>query len=95
MLRALVNQMKIAPPPLCKKSSKCSRMIVDAITEVTGVNCEKVRLILLDNLGLRKVCVKLVPRLLTSSRKEARQSTCQDWLDNSGMFDRAITGDKS
>lgn len=58
------------------------------------MNHETVWLILRDYLGTRKVCAKLVLRLLTPDEKETRQHISQDWADNWGMFDCVITNDE-
>ena len=39
-----------------------------------------VRIILVDTLGMRKVCAKMVPRLLTEEQKAQRLNACRDIL---------------
>jgi len=41
------------------------RMSIRAISELTNINKEGVRQILHDDLGMKKVCAKVVPKILT------------------------------
>ncbi|KAJ8939832.1 hypothetical protein NQ318_013051 [Aromia moschata] len=48
--------------------------------------------------GMRKVCTKLVPKVLTDDQKARRVETCQELLDtcedNPALLDDVITGDE-
>ncbi|KAJ8944354.1 hypothetical protein NQ318_011486 [Aromia moschata] len=52
-----------------------------------------------ETLGMRKVCAKLVPKVLTDVQKARRVETCQELLDtcedNPAFLDDVITGDES
>lgn len=71
------------------------RLTVRDVAEVTGINRETVRLILTEDLGMTKLCAKVVPKNLTAEQKENRLRICQDWLENSDIFTNVITGDES
>ena len=53
------------------------RMIADEL----GMNSEKVWRIITKDLGMRKICAKMVPRLLNEGQKERRVQVCQDILE--------------
>ncbi|KAJ8948483.1 hypothetical protein NQ318_000019 [Aromia moschata] len=48
---------------------------------------------------MRKVCAKLVPKVLTDDQKARRVGTCREFLDtcedNPAFLDDVITGDES
>lgn len=71
------------------------RMIADQLT----LDKETVRLILVNDLGMRKICAKMVPRLLTDDQKTRRMTVCQDVLEqlavNGKLLESVITGDES
>jgi len=50
------------------------RLIVDALTNETAISIGRCRGILTDNLRMRRVAAKFVPRLLTSEQKENRHN---------------------
>ena len=45
------------------------------------MNSERVRRIITENLGIRKICAKMVPRLLNEGQKERCVQVCQDILE--------------
>ena len=45
------------------------RLSIRAISELTNINKESVRQILQDDLGMKKVCAKVVPKILTPSKR--------------------------
>ena len=55
--------------------------------------------ILTQDLDMRKVCAKMVPKNLTTEQKASRRDVCLDLLDHlerePEFFSRIITGDKS
>lgn len=69
------------------------RMIADQLT----LDKETVRLILVNDLGMRKICAKMVPRLLTDDQKTRRMTVCQDVLEqlavNGKLLESVITGE--
>lgn len=58
------------------------RRSIRAIAEIANIDKETVRQILHDNLDMKKVCAKVVPKLLTPEQKEIRMSICADVLEN-------------
>ena len=71
------------------------RMIADAL----GMNSERVWRIITEDPGMRKICVKMVPRLLNEGQKEWRVQVCQDILEQlktePNLLNRIVTGDES
>jgi histone-lysine N-methyltransferase SETMAR len=58
------------------------------------LNRETVRQMITEDLGMRKVSAKMVPRILTYDQKQSRLHISSDLLHNAEIFDRVITGDK-
>jgi GH24 family phage-related lysozyme (muramidase) len=54
------------------------RLRVRMIADETNVNRETVRLILTEELGMRKICAKMVPRNLRQQQRDARLSAVFD-----------------
>jgi len=46
-----------------------------------NVNWEAVRRILTEELGMRKICAKMVPRNLTEQQRDAWVSVCAELLE--------------
>ena len=76
-----------------------SRLSIRAIGEKSNLDKETVRQILHENLGMRKVCAKMVPKLLTPEQKEHRMRICADTLENiendPNLLQNVITCDKT
>ena len=72
-----------------------ARMIADEL----GMNSERVWRIITEDLGMRKICAKMVPRLLNERQKERRVQVCQDILEQletePNLLKRVVTGDES
>jgi hypothetical protein len=54
--------------------------------------------ILMEDLETRKICVKIVPKLLTPGQKLQRKQCCIDWKalgERDTFLERVITGDES
>jgi hypothetical protein len=64
------------------------------IAEEVNMNRETVRQIILDDLGMREISVKIVPRILTADQKQRWLHISSDLLHNAEMFYRVITGDE-
>ena len=64
-----------------------------------SVNSERVWTIITEELGMRKICAKMIRRLLTDEQKEQRVEVCQDILTrletDPNLLGRTITGDES
>jgi histone-lysine N-methyltransferase SETMAR len=55
-----------------------------------------VQTILKEDLNMRKLCAKIVPKVLTQEQKR-RVACCQDWMENEegSIFFQSVTGDES
>ena len=75
------------------------RLTIRMMADQLGINKESVRSILVDNLGMRKVCAKMVRRLLLEDQKTRRLHVCQDILQqlqtDATLLEKVITGDES
>lgn len=75
------------------------RKTVRMIAEELNLGKSTVHTILTEHLGLRKVCAKIVPKLLTPHQKLRRVECVTDWknsMENDvGFLNRVITGDES
>jgi len=56
---------------------------------------ETVQQIVKEDLGMRKISAKMVPRILTHDQKQRQLHISSDLLRNDEMFDRVITGDET
>ena len=69
------------------------------IADEVNLNPEAVRRILTEELWMRKVCAKMVPRNLTEQQRDARVSVCAGLLEQAEadpeLMERLITGDES
>lgn len=60
---------------------KDRRLSVRAVAEMLHMNRESVRRILTEELNMRKVCAKMVPKVLSDEQKERRTELCCDLLE--------------
>jgi len=61
-----------------------------------NIDRETVRKILTEDLDMRKVCAKMVPKELTEEQKQRRVTICQDLLERKDdILGRVITGDET
>jgi hypothetical protein len=70
------------------------RLGLRVIAEELNMNRETVRQIVKEDLGMRKISVKMVPRILTHDQKHQLHIS-SDLSCNEEMFDRVITGDET
>ena len=66
--------------------------------EGTNINRKRVHQILREELGMQKVCAKLVPKNLTPEQKARRVELCEEWMNadlEEGILNRVVTGDES
>ena len=74
-------------------------LTIRIIANKVAMDKEMVHTILVDTLGMQKVCAKLVPRLLTEEQKAQRLNACQDILQqmeaNKNLLENIITGNES
>ena len=75
------------------------RLTVRVIADELSMNSERVWRIITEDLGMKKVCAKMVPRLLNDGQKENRVQVCQDILKQleitPDLLSRVVTGDES
>ena len=70
------------------------RMTIRAIAEQVNIDRETVRKILTEDLDMRQVCAKMVPKELTEEQKQIK--ICQDLLERQdGILGQVITGDET
>ena len=71
-------------------------LTVRSIAEQVNINRETVRKILIEDLDMRKVCAKIVPKELTKKQKQRRVTICQDLLERQDdILGCIITGDET
>ena len=61
-----------------EKLNEDLRYTIDKLLEVTGVSWSSVQRIVTQDLGMRRVAAKFVPRLLTQDQQNSRLTVCQD-----------------
>ena len=75
------------------------RLTICVIANEVGMDKETVRTILIDTLGMQKVCTKMLPRFLTEEQKAQRLNACRDILQqmeaDEKLLVNVITGDES
>ena len=75
------------------------RLTVKIIADELGINSERVWRIVTKDLGMRKICAKMVPRLLNEGQKERRVKMCQDILEQletePNLLKKVVTDDES
>jgi len=72
------------------------RLTVRSIAEQVNINRETVKKILTEDLNMRKVCAKMVPKELTEEQKQRRVTICQDLLERQDdILGCVITGDET
>jgi histone-lysine N-methyltransferase SETMAR len=57
------------------------------------MNRKTVRQIITGEVKMKKICAKMVPRILTDDQKQRRVHISSDLLQNAEMCDGVITGD--
>jgi len=71
-------------------------LTVRSIAEQVNIDRETVRKILTEDLDMRKVCAKTVPKELTEEQKQRRVTICQDILERQDdVLGRVITDDET
>lgn len=75
------------------------RQTIEEVTERSGVTWSSVQRILSEDLGMRRVAAKFVPRLLTEQQKQGRVESCsslkEEFQNDPNLFSKVITGDES
>jgi hypothetical protein len=73
-------------------------MTVKMIADELQIGKTSVYSILMEDLEMRKICAKIVPKLLTPEHKLRRKQCCIDWkalAERDAFLERVITGDES
>ena len=74
------------------------RLTVRMIADELGMNSERVWRIITEDLGMRKICAKMVPRLLNEGQKERRVQVSEDILEQletePNLLKKVGTGDE-
>ena len=74
------------------------RLTVRMLAHELGINSERVWRIITEDLGMRKICAKMVPRLLNERQKNRRVQVSQDSLEQletePNLLKRVVTGDE-
>lgn len=75
------------------------RLTIALISEKTGLSVGTVHTIVTEDLAMRKVCAKLVPKVLSEEQKLSRVEISQEILDcvqeDPNFLDNVITGDET
>lgn len=75
------------------------RLSVRMIADQIGIDKMTVHNIVSEDLAMRKICAKLVPKILTHDQKQSRVSASEDLLqhveEDPEFLDNVITGDES
>jgi len=78
---------------------KDRRLGVRAVAEEVNLDRESVRRILREELNMRKVCAKMVPKVLSDEQKEHCKELCLDLLQHienePGLINLKITCDET
>ncbi|XP_025192145.1 uncharacterized protein LOC112592343 [Melanaphis sacchari] len=73
-------------------------MTIRMLADTLSIGKSSVHTILTENLGLKKLCTKIIPKLLTPDQKLRRKECCIDWKNSAltpNFLERVITGDES
>ena len=82
----------------CKNSSNCAWKSSAYCQEHSRASKRRQgnRKILIEDLDMRRVCAKMVPKELTEEQKQRRVTICQDLLERQDdILGRVITGDET
>jgi len=80
---------------ICQTVRENRRLTVRSMAEQVNIDRETVRKILTEDLDMRKVCAKMVPKELTKQQKQRRVTICQDLLERQDdILGHVISGDE-
>jgi len=75
------------------------RLTVRMIADELDMNSERVWRIFTEDLGIRKICAKMVPRLLNEGQKERHMQVCRNILEQCeiepNLLKKVVTGNES
>ena len=84
---------------MTQKVQSDRRLAVRMIADELGMNSERVWRIITEDLGMRKICAKIVRRLLNEGQNERCVQVCQDILEqletSPNLLKRVATGDET
>ena len=76
-----------------------SRQTIHDVCEIVGLSYGTVKRILAENLNMRRISARFVPRLLSDNQKAHRVSVCRDLKqqarDDHNFISNVITGDET
>ena len=74
-------------------------LTVQMIADKLEINCDNMWKIIMKDLGMQKICAKMVLKFLDDDQKERHVEVCQDILEHlqtePDLLQRVITGDES
>ena len=71
-------------------------LTVRSIEEQVNTDRETVRKILTEDLDMRKVCAKMVPKKITKEQKQRRVTICKELMERQDdILGHVITGDET
>lgn len=75
------------------------RRSITEVADLTGVSRSSCHRVISQDLGLRRISAKMVPRLLTAEQRQARVEMCQEIRrqleEDAGLLSKVITGDET
>lgn len=75
------------------------RLTIRMLSGELNINRETVRKILIEDLSMKKLCAKMVPKNLSEEQKHVRMTVAQDCLEqlenDPKLLERVVTGDES
>ena len=75
------------------------RRTIDEISEITGLSWSTCQRMLTEDLNMKRVSAKFVPRLLTEDQKSNRLNVCYDLREQVGnnpqILSKVVTGDET
>ena len=82
---------------VCENRRLTVRSIAEQVNiDIVNMDRETVRKTLTEDLDMRKVCAKMVPKELTEEQKQRRVTICQDLFERQDdILGRVITGDET
>ena len=87
---SIENDLRVSRPVLTEKNvatvktliKEDARYTVQEIEELSGIHSSSVLKILRERLGLRKICARWVPHLLTDEQKQSRVKLASQVIEN-------------
>ena len=75
------------------------RLTIRMMANELSISCERVWTIITKDLEMKKICSKMIPRLLNEDKMERRVQVCHDILERlktkQYFLRRVVTGDES